>query len=72
MEGQKFMWFLIFNAWNQKKCWTNFKALWSTFDSNVWFGLRLYIIIRNTLTGKYKRVCQEYAKRILWEDVLPT
>ena len=72
MEGQRFMWFLIFNAWNQKKCWTNFKALWSTFDSDVWFGLRLYIIIHNTLTGKYKRVCREYAKRILWEDVLPT
>jgi hypothetical protein len=71
-EGEKFLLFLIINAWNQKKCWTNFKALWSTFDSWVWFGERLYIIIRNTINGKYKRVCREYAKRILWEDVLPT
>lgn len=71
-EGEKFLLYLIFTAWNRKKCWTNFKALWSTFDSHVWFGARLYIIIRNTLNGKYERVCREYRKRILWEDVLPT
>lgn len=71
-QGEKFMTYLIIVAWNQKKCWTNFKALWTTFDSWVWFGTRLYIIIRNTLNGKYKKVCKIYRESILWEDVLPT
>ena len=64
-NGERFMVFLIINAWNRHKCWTNFKALWSTFDSWVWFGARLYIIARNTLNGKYERVCQLYRKKYL-------
>ena len=72
-DGEKFLLYLVITAWNRKKCWTNFKALWNTgFDSHVWFGARLYYIIRNTISGKYERVCREYRKTILWEDVLPT
>jgi hypothetical protein len=67
-ETERFVTYLIINAWNQKKCWTNFKTLWSTFDSWVWFGERLYIIIRNTLNGKYKRVCEYYRKTVLGKD----
>ena len=34
-DAERLMTYIIINAWNQKKCWTNFKALWSTFDSCV-------------------------------------
>lgn len=64
-DAERLMTYIIINAWNQKKCWTNFKALWSTFDSWVWFGTRLYIIIRNTLNGKYVRVCKYYRETYL-------
>ena len=64
-DAERLMIYIIINAWNQKKCWTNFKALWSTFDSWVWFGERLYIIIRNTLNGKYVRVCKYYRETYL-------
>lgn len=67
-DAEKLMTYIIINAWNQRKCWTNFKALWSTFDSWVWFGARLYIIIRNTLNGKYVRVCQYYRETVLQRD----
>ena len=64
-DAERLMVYIIINAWNQKKCWTNFKALWSTFESWVWFGARLYIIIRNTFNGKYIRVCQLYREKYL-------
>lgn len=64
-EAERLMVYIIINAWNQKKCWTNFKALWSTFEPRVWFGARLYIIIRNTFNGKYVRVCRLYRKKYL-------
>lgn len=64
-DAERLMTYIIINAWNQKKCWINFKALWSTFDSWVWFGARLYIIIRNTLNGKYVRVCKYYRETYL-------
>lgn len=64
-DAERLMIYIIINAWNQKKCWTNFKALWSTFDSWVWFGARLYIIIRNTLNGKYVRVRKYYRETYL-------
>ena len=64
-DAERLMIYIIINAWNQKKCWTNFKALWSTFDSWVWFGERLYIIIRNTLNGKYVKVCKYYRETYL-------
>jgi hypothetical protein len=67
-DAERLMTYIIINAWNQKKCWTNFKALWRDFDSRVWFGERLYIIIRNTLNGKYVRVCQYYRKTVLQRD----
>ena len=67
-DAERLMTYIIINAWNQKKCWTNFKALWRDFDSYVWFGERLYIIIRNTLNGKYVRVCQYYRKTVLQRD----
>ena len=67
-EAKRFVTYLIINAWNQKKCWINFKALWSTFDSRVWFGERLYIIIRNTFNGKYVHACQCYRETVLGKD----
>ena len=64
-DAKRLMTYTIINAWNQKKRWTNFKALWSTFDSRVWFGARLYYIVRNTLNGKYVRVCKYYRETYL-------
>ena len=64
-DAERLRTYIIINAWNQKKCWTNFKALWSTFDRRVWFGERLYVIIRNTLNGKYVRVCKYYRETYL-------
>ena len=48
-DAERLMTYIIINAWNQKKCWTNFKALWHDFDSRVWFGERLYILSFVTL-----------------------
>lgn len=67
-DAERLMTYIIINAWNQKKCWTNFKALWRTFDSRVWFGERLYIIIRSTLNGKYVHVCRCYRETVLQRD----
>lgn len=64
-DAERLMTYIIINAWNQKKSWANFKALWSTFESRVWFGARLYYIIRNTLNGKYIRVCKYYRETCL-------
>ena len=64
-DAERLMIYIVVNAWNQKKCWTNFKALWRTFRPDVWFGARLYIIARNTLNGKYKRIAQWYKENHL-------
>lgn len=69
-DAEKLLLYLVINAWNKKKCWTNFVALYKTgFDSNIWFTTRLYYIIRDTLNGKYERVCEYYRKHTLVEDV---
>jgi hypothetical protein len=64
-DAERLMTYIIMNAWNQKKCWTNFKALWSTFEPSVLWCTRLYIIIRNTFNGKYVRVCKYYRETYL-------
>lgn len=64
-DAERLMTYIIINAWNQKKCWTNFKALWSTFEPSVLWCTRLYIIIRNTFNGKYVRVCKYYRETYL-------
>ena len=67
-DAERLMTYIIINAWNQNKCWTNFKALWSTFEPHVWFSARLFYIVRNTLNGKYVRVCQYYRETVLQRD----
>jgi hypothetical protein len=64
-NAERLMTYIIINAWNQKKCWTNFKALWSTFEPRVLWCTRLYIIIRDTFNGKYVRVCKYYRETYL-------
>lgn len=64
-DAERLMIYITINAWNQKKCWTNFKALWSTFEPHVWFGARLFYIVRNTFNGKYVRVCKLYRQKYL-------
>lgn len=42
-------------AWNKKKKFSTFIQLYKDgFDSNAFFGFRVWRIIRNTLIGRYK------------------
>ena len=67
-QQERYLLYLTIKDWNKKKNWFNLKALWRTFEPWVWWGARLYYIIRNTLNGKYERVCQLYEERYLGDD----
>lgn len=42
-------------AWNKKKNFSTFIQIYKDgFNSNAFFGFRIWRIIRNTLTGRYK------------------
>ena len=43
--------------WCVKKNFTNFKRLYRDgFDSTAFFGFRIWRIIRNTITGRYRGI----------------
>lgn len=64
-DKERYELYIICKKWNEHKSWENFKALWSTFEPWVWWGERLYYIVRNTLNGKYVRVCKYYRETYL-------
>lgn len=44
-------------AWNKKKNFSTFIQMYRDgFDSNAFFGFRVWRIIRNTFKGRYKRI----------------
>ena len=44
-------------AWNEKKNFSTFTQMYKNgFDSNAFFGFRIWRIIRNTFTGRYKDI----------------
>lgn len=46
--------------WNKKKTIKNFIQLYKDgFDTNAFFGFRVWRIIRNTFKGKYKDIEQK-------------
>lgn len=47
-------------AWNEKKSLKNFIQLYKDgFDTNAFFGFKIWRIIRNTITGRYKNIEQK-------------
>lgn len=44
-------------AWNEKKNFSTFTRLYRDgFDSNAFFGFRVWRIVRNTIIGRYKDI----------------
>lgn len=44
-------------AWNRRKDWHNFCQLYKVgFAKSAWFGFRLWRILRNTVSGRYRDI----------------
>jgi hypothetical protein len=51
-------------AWNKKKNFSTFIQMYKNgFDSNAFFGFRIWRIIRNTFIGRYKDIEEKVNKK---------
>ena len=49
--------YIAIKEWCVKKNFTNFKRLYrDAFGRNAFWGFRIWRIIRNTITGRYRRI----------------
>lgn len=51
-------------AWNKKKNFSTFIQMYKNgFDSNAFFGFRVWRIVRNTIIGRYKDIEEKVNKK---------